>query len=87
MAPLDEQAGQLHQGLGRPSGGSGFAGEGVELGAGLVEQVLAADEVAGLRGLVEQDAAQLVVDRLLQLVGGVAGGLSSPPGTRRARSK
>ena len=46
-------------------------GEGVELASGLVQQVPAAGEVAGLRGLVQEHPAHLVVGREDQLGRGV----------------
>ena len=71
MAALDQQPGELHQGLGGQRMVGLGLGEGVELAAGLVEQLLAADQVAGLRRLVD-GSALLVVERRLQ-VGGQLG--------------
>ena len=46
-------------------------GESIEPGSGLVEEVAAANEVAGLGRLVEEQASDLVVERRDQLLGGV----------------
>ena len=62
VTALDEQAGQLHEGLGGQRMPGIRLGEGVELAAGLVEHLLAMDQVARLGRLIEQEAALLVVD-------------------------
>ena len=64
---LDQQPGHLHQGLaGQRVVGLGLD-EAFELVAGLFEQLPAADQVAGLRRLVDQGTALLVVEHDLEV--------------------
>ena len=43
-------------------------GEGVELDARVLQQILAADEVAAFRGFVEQEPAEFVIGGILQFI-------------------